>query len=73
MGVALYGRTEEPPVAGDDKLLEEDPVAVADGAAAKPMPPRQSQCRCGKAVAAANKRHLIQLIRGTTRETTMDF
>jgi hypothetical protein len=38
MGVALYGRTEEPTVAGDNKLSEEDPAAVANCAAAKPMP-----------------------------------
>jgi hypothetical protein len=36
MGVALYGRTEEPTVAGYDELSE-DPAAVADGAAAKTM------------------------------------
>jgi hypothetical protein len=38
MGVALYGRNNELLVAGDDELLEEDPAAVTDGAAAKLMP-----------------------------------
>jgi hypothetical protein len=59
MGGALYGRTEEPPVAGDNILSREDPAAVAEGAAAKPMP--------------QPTRDSIQSIRGTTRETTMDF
>jgi hypothetical protein len=45
MGMALYGRTEEPPIAGDELSEENDPSAVAEGAAARLMPQQTRDTR----------------------------
>jgi hypothetical protein len=55
MGVALYGRTEEPTVAGDNKLSEEDPAPVADGAGAKSMPQQTRDTRSSRSAGPPEK------------------
>jgi hypothetical protein len=55
MGVARYGRTEEPPVAGDNKLSEEDPAPVADGAGAKSMPQQTRDTRSSRSAGPPEK------------------
>jgi hypothetical protein len=58
MGAAIYGRNDKLLVPDrKQELSEEDLAAVADAAAYN----------------SADNEHSIQSIRGTTRDTTMDF